>query len=106
MTFSSSSCPQGDRIGWVDGEGLYLDQYASYLVVQKMLATGDEAISLSCQTLAKRLSEAGHLVSTEQEARGTLTIRKTLEGSRRAVLHLRATCLAETSDSHEGQTAA
>lgn len=80
--------PQGDRIGWVADDDLYLDPDASYKVAQQM-AAGD-GITVAARTLRKRLHERNLLRSTEQETRQTLTVRRFLEDSRRQVLHLRA----------------
>jgi hypothetical protein len=79
--------PQGDRIGWVDGEDLYLEPAASFRVVQSQ-AQGGEALAVSERTLRKRLSEKGFLLSTDKK-RQTLTVRRTIEGVKdRSVLHL------------------
>jgi hypothetical protein len=82
--------PMGLRIGWVEGKNLYLDKDASFAEVQKIGGQTGEPLSISSVTLHKRLCERGLLVSTEQEARGTLHIRRKLEGMPRAVLHLSA----------------
>lgn len=82
--------PEGTRIGWVDGEDLFLDVNAACQVVQTMTSTNREPVSLSSRTLSKRLHEAGLLKSTEKAPRETLLIRRTLEGTRRTVLHLSA----------------
>jgi hypothetical protein len=80
--------PQGDRIGWVDGENLYLEPEASYRVAQRE-GQGGEALTISAQTLRKRLKEKGLLASVD-EKRQTLTVRRTIEGVKdRGVLHLR-----------------
>ena len=80
--------PQGDRIGWVDGEDLYLEPAASYRVAQRE-AQGGEALTVGAQTLRKRLKEKGLLASVS-ETRQTLLVRRTLEGVKdRSVLHLR-----------------
>lgn len=78
--------PQGDRIGWVDGDDLYLDPGASYRVVQQMAVAGD-GIAVTSRTLHKRLQERGLLASREAQ-RKKLTVRRMLDGVRRAVLHL------------------
>src|SRR5215217_2549343 len=84
--------PQGDRIGWVDGEDLYLESGASYRVAQSQ-AQGAEALAVSERTLRKRLKEKGYLISTD-EKRQTLTVRRTIEGLKsRNVLHLRLSSL-------------
>ncbi len=79
----------GDRVGWVDGADLFLEPEVAFAVAQRMSEAGHEPLGIGAKTLHKRLHEQGHLVSTEI-TRGHLTIRKTLEGRVRTVLHLRA----------------
>jgi hypothetical protein len=67
--------PQGDRIGWVYGEDLYLEPAATYRVVQSQ-AQGGEALAVGERTLRKRLKEKGFLLSTDKK-RQTLTVRRT-----------------------------
>jgi hypothetical protein len=81
--------PQGDRVGWLDGEHLYLQPDASYAVAQRLARDQGQEFVLAPRTLHKRLSERELLVSTEG-GRNTLTVRRTLEGARRSVLHLHA----------------
>ena len=75
----SGSYGHGDRIGWVDGENLYLEPEAAYAVAQRMAQEGTEPLSISSETLRKRLHEKGKLLTTDTQ-RKRLTIRKTLEG--------------------------
>lgn len=79
--------PLGDRIGWVRGEDLYLEPRTAYRIAQAMAST--DGLSIQPVTLWKRLREKGLLASVD-EAREQNQIRVTLEGARRAVLHLRA----------------
>ncbi|MDI6449474.1 DUF927 domain-containing protein [Anaerobaca lacustris] len=79
--------PQGDRIGWVDRESLYLDPDASYKVAQSMTGNG-EGLVISARTLRKRLHEQ-RLLMVEGK-RETLTVRRILEGAQRNVLYLLA----------------
>jgi hypothetical protein len=81
---------QGRRIGWIEGDNLYLDPTGAFAVVQEMGRRTNHPIPLSEQTLRKRLHEAGKL-ATIDPARETLTIRKTVDGKRRGVLHLQVT---------------
>jgi 3'-5' exonuclease len=84
--------PQGDRIGGVDGEDLYLEPAASYRVAQRE-AQGGESLTVGAQTLRKRLKDKGLLASVS-ESRQTLLVRRTLEGVRdRSVLHLHLSSL-------------
>jgi hypothetical protein len=84
--------PQGDRIGWVDGEDLYLESAASFRVVQSQ-AQGGEGLAVGERTLRKRLKEKGFLLSTDKK-RQTLTVRRTIVGVKdRSVLHLRLSSL-------------
>jgi hypothetical protein len=91
-------CRQGGRIGWVDGTDLYLEPEASYAAAQDLARHQGNELPVSARTLRKRLKERGLLASTDSE-REVLTVRRTLEGKRREVLHLRTSLLwAEKPD--------
>ena len=77
--------PQGPRIGWLVGSDLFLEPAVSYQVAQQL--AGASGLAVSEQTLRSRLQERGLLVSTDV-GRQMLTVRRTLEGSPRQVLHL------------------
>jgi len=78
--------PQGDRVGWVDGETVYLDPDASYRSAQAMAAGSADGLGITAQTLRKRLSERCLLVV--EGSRQALTVRRALEGRSRDVLQL------------------
>ncbi len=84
--------PQGERIGWVNDDDLYLVPDAAYNVAKRM--GGDDGISIGLKTLHKRLKEQGHL-KTVDATHGTLTVRRTAEDARHDVLHLHASLLSE-----------
>jgi len=81
--------PQGERVGWLDEEDLYLEPDAALAAVQKQGRDSGEPLAVTSRTLRKRLHEYGLLLSTgkEREGRDTLTVRHTLDGSRKSVLH-------------------
>jgi hypothetical protein len=90
--------PNGDCIGWVDGDNLYLEPTAAYRVVQTMSRDMGEQFSTSEQMLKKRLQEKGLLASIDT-TRETLTIRRSIGGFSKRVLHLlRSTLLPEPAD--------
>jgi hypothetical protein len=89
-TFSGEWRPQGRRIGWIEEDNLYLDPTGAFAVVQEMGRRMNQQITLTEQTLRKRLREAGKLASIDA-ARKTLTIRKMVEERRQEVLHLKVT---------------
>ena len=80
--------PQGQRVGWLDGDDLYLDPEAAHAAAQRVGEAGGGGLGVAPKTLSKRLHEAGLLRATS----GTegLTVRRHLEGRRRRVLHLTA----------------
>lgn len=80
--------PQGDRIGWVDADDIFLDREASLRVAQKAAATAGDVLPVSGITLMRRLKETGLLASTD-EGRGRLTVRRTVGAARREVIHLK-----------------
>jgi hypothetical protein len=84
--------PQGRRVGWVDGDAVLLEPEASYAAVQELAGAQGESLTVSAPTLRRRLKERG-LLSSWDAARQELTIRRTLEGRRRNVLHLHTSSL-------------
>lgn len=92
--------PQGDQIGWLVRDDLYLDTDAAYGVAQRMAQR--DGLSVSSRTLWKRLKEAGKLATTD-ETRQRNTVRVTLQGSRREVLHLRSAILMPGKPSQPSQ---
>lgn len=71
----------GRRVGWLDGETVYLDRDAALAAAREL---GDD-LTITRDTLTKRLHERGHLAATEAE-QGELTIRRTLGRQRRRVV--------------------
>jgi hypothetical protein len=95
--------PMGDRVGWLEGDALYLDPDAAYAAVQRLGQEIGDRIALTPQTLRKRLKERGILATCETQRR-MLTVRRTLEGQRREVLHLHREALcASTGDPDFGE---
>ena len=89
--------PQGERVGWVEDENLYLEPDAAYAAVQKQGRVSGDSLSVTERTLRKRLHERGLLLSVEDN-RPTLAVRRTLGGRRRRVLHLSADFLSPHTD--------
>ena len=83
--------PQGARVGWLDGQDLFLDIDSAYRAAQAMAADGD-GIAVGVQTLVKRLHESGRLKSID-ERREKLKVRRMIDGSRLEILHLPADVL-------------
>jgi hypothetical protein len=85
---------QGERVGWLaEGNHVYLDADASYAAVQQLGQEVGDRLTLTPQTLRKRLNERGVLVSTDA-GRQVLTVRRILEGQRREVLHVSSSILS------------
>ena len=85
--------PGGEKIGWLDGDNLYLEPNVSYAVAERMARDTGDSLLLQPKTLHKRLKEKGYLLSTEETTRSTNTIRKQIHGSRHSVLHMKASSL-------------
>ncbi len=75
----------GWRIGWITGHDVYLEPSVSYAVAEEL--AGNSRIPVSGQTL--HLHERGLLARVDQ-TKGTLKLRRTLEGGSREALHFRA----------------
>jgi hypothetical protein len=96
--------PEGARAGWVDGEDLYIDLEATIAAAQRVSQATGNPVSVSPKTLAKRLHERGFLRSVDSE-RGSLRVRRMLQGSRRAVLHLTASTIVCEESAQSAQFA-
>ncbi len=79
--------PLGDRIGWLDGDDVYLQPDAAYNAAKRLGADSGDGITITPRTLNKRLHERWLLASVD-EGRGTSTVRRTLTEQRHDVLHL------------------
>jgi hypothetical protein len=102
--------PQGERIGWLESEDLYLNPDAAYHIVKKLGDVGTDGIAIGSKTLNKRLHEHGLLKSTDKN-HGTLTIQKTVNGKgsdakRQAVLHLHSNSILHTESPQSPQAPA
>jgi len=85
--------PLGDCIGWVEVDDLYLEPTATLRAVQMAGRDLGEVLTISEQTLNKRLHERRLLASIDRK-RETLTVRRSIGGSSKDVLHfLRNTVL-------------
>jgi hypothetical protein len=93
--FGGGRCGEGwrassERIGWTDGENIYLEPDVAYATAQKVAREQGESLPIGLPTLKKRLYEKKLLASTEtRDNRLRYAIRRTLEGRRRDVLHVK-----------------
>jgi hypothetical protein len=88
----------GDCVGWLAGDDLYIEPAAAFRVIQIAARDSGEAFAISEPTLKKRLREKGLLASIDFKSE-TLTIRRTICGSSKRVLHFqRATILPEEAE--------
>jgi hypothetical protein len=85
--------PHGERLGWIRDDDLLLEPETAFAVAQKLARDQGTSIPIKQRTLWKRLAEQGLLASRES-TRGTNTVRRTIEGMRRDLLHLPASALA------------
>ena len=97
--------PQGQLVGWIDAQDLYLEADAAFAEVQKLARDGGDSLTVTLPTLIRRFKERGLLASTEQTAeRGWLQVRRSLQGRRRRVLHLDSNSLVAPQWSQWSQT--
>jgi hypothetical protein len=74
--------PQGRRVGWLDGNNLYLDPEAAHSEAQRMATEKGECLPVTSATLGKRLQEKKLLVAMDP---GHQTVRRIIEGRRQRV---------------------
>jgi hypothetical protein len=85
---------RGKKIGWLDGEVLYIDPDAVYAELTRLSSEQGQVFPVSAQTLWKRLKEAKKLYRTKKE-RTTYPV--TIEGSRRQLIVLRTSFVQKPS---------
>ena len=87
--------PQGERIGWLDEGELYLQADTAYAAAQKLARDEGDNLPVTLSTLKRRLKDQGFLASVEQTGdKERLVVRRTLEGRRRHVLHIKPGALS------------
>ncbi len=85
--------PAGSRrVGWTDGADLYLEPDGALAAARMVGERSGGGLVVQPRTLQRRLRQRGLLASTDAQ-RQRLTVRRELEGRRRAVLHLAACSL-------------
>ena len=95
--------PQGERLGWIRADDLLLEPETAFAAAQKLARDQGTSIPVKQRTLWKRLADQGLLVSRNL-TRGTNTVRRTIEGRRRDLLHLRTGTLAAGTDQRRDET--
>jgi hypothetical protein len=77
----------GPVIGWIEGDELYLEAEAAMACAKHLAREQGNELPFTDRRIQKSLQEAGLLKSSEPERN---TVRKTLDGRRRYVLHMSA----------------
>ena len=86
---------QGERIGWLDDGELYLQADTAYASAQNLARAEGDNLSVTLATLKRRLQDQGFLATVEQTGdKERLVVRRTLEGRRRHVLHIKPETLS------------
>jgi len=89
--------PQGVHVGWITGEGVFLDAEASLKGAQAVGAATGDPLSILASTLGRRLKDAGLLASTSPDGKH-IEVQRRLSGARPWVLHLAAETLMPQND--------
>jgi len=71
--------PQGECIGWVDSEAVYLQWKAAFAVAQQIGRDVGEQIQVTINTLGKRLRQA-EMLKAYDDSRNTNYVRKRIQG--------------------------
>ena len=89
--------PKGALVGWLDDDDLLLDPDAAFAAAQRLARDQGGGLTITAQTLWKRMHEQGKLASRDQSRRRN-TVRKIIGARRRYVIHI----LAETLSAKSG----
>jgi Toprim domain len=95
--------PHGERLGWIRADDVWLEPETAFAVAQKLARDQGTSIIVKQRTLWKRLAEQG-LLASRDSSRGTNTVRRTIGGMRRDLLHLRTSTLARGTDQRGEET--
>ena len=77
---------QGDCIGWVDKDGLYLVVEVAFDIARRM---GGGDFSVTAETLLRRMADRKLILTIDKRGgRRRLQVRKTIAGARQTVLHV------------------
>jgi len=93
-TSGSSWKPRGEKIGWVEGENVYLDPESAYSMAQKMGRNQGNSIAISKNILWKRLKEKKLIISRV----GKNTNRRAINGKQKSVLEINIEILLEDAE--------
>ncbi|HZC05908.1 MAG TPA: DUF927 domain-containing protein [Ktedonobacterales bacterium] len=85
-----------DKVGWLDGDNLYILPDAAFAAAQRIGQASGDALTVTAGTLWKRLKERGFLLSWDAP-RQTNRVRVIAEGSTQNVLHLHVSALTSCS---------
>jgi hypothetical protein len=104
--------PSGRRIGWTEGDALYLEPEAAFAEAQHLAGEQGESLAVSSKTLWRRLREK-NLLAGWDGSRQRNTVRRSLEGVKhREVIYLNSDTLSplgqpstpSTSDSNSSES--
>jgi hypothetical protein len=95
--------PNGERLGWIRQDDLFLEPETAFSAAQQLARDQGTSLSIKQRALWKRLAEQG-LLASRDPARGTTTVRRTIERMRRDLLHLRTNALAAKIDQAGDET--
>jgi len=89
--------PQGKKIGWIDDKGgIFLEPNTAFASVKKLAYEQGFTYAITQRTLWKSMSDKNLLASWEK-SRDRYTIRKTIGGTRRGVIHIMKDILSPKS---------
>ena len=98
--------PMGQCIGWEDRDDIYIECASAYREVQIAARDAGESLPVTEPTLKRRLKEKGLLASTDTK-RQTTTIRRSIAGGVKDVLHFhRSTVFSTETDNPSGENGA
>ena len=86
----------GTRIGWIDGDNLYIDPSAALSVIKALSSNLDNHLGSSERAIAKSLREAGLLIKCDK---GRNTAKVSVLGARRAVYVFQITDILDLDSS-------
>ena len=96
--------PLGPRIGFIDGDDIYLIPEAAYKSAQDMARGSQHSLSVTARMLHKNMAEEKLLKSTERRGKKMYyTVRKQIGRARIPLLHISAQTLGFVAEDQSSQ---
>jgi hypothetical protein len=95
--------PQGERIGWVDGNAVFLEPETAIRIAQDLSSASGEPMAATVRAMGNQLKEKEFLLAYESNR---ATVKVTASGARHRVWKVPSSLFTDGEEGHSGQDSA